>query len=90
MGRGLASKDKEVGPEVLQKFQYVGIGVLSYAQGGGTIKTSIHEMLSEEHFLIKSKVKYMQGINPQGYRTCIVEVEVEAIQQGHSAVEGTR
>jgi hypothetical protein len=59
MGRGLASEDKEVGPEVLQKFQYVGIRALSYVQVGCTIKMSIHETLSEECFPIKSKVKYM-------------------------------
>jgi hypothetical protein len=54
--------------------------VSSYVQAGRTIKTSIHETSSEECFLIKSKVKYIQGINPQGYQTCAVEVEVEAIQ----------
>jgi hypothetical protein len=43
---------------------------------------SIHEMSSEECFLIKSKVKYMDRINPQGYQACVVEVEVEAIQPG--------
>jgi hypothetical protein len=54
--------------------------VLSYVQVGHTIKMSIHETLSEECFPIESKVKYIQGINPQGYQTCAVEVEVEAIQ----------
>jgi hypothetical protein len=39
-------------------------------------------MLSEEHFPIESKVKYMYRINPQGYQACVVEVEVEAIQIG--------
>jgi hypothetical protein len=80
MGRRLASEGKEVRSEVFQKFQYVRIGALSYVQVGHTIKTSIHKTLSEEHLLIKSTVKYMQEINPQGYQTCVVEVEVEAIQ----------
>jgi hypothetical protein len=59
MDRGLASEGREVGFEVLWKFQSVGIGALSYMQVGHTIETSIHEMLSEERFPIKSKVKYM-------------------------------
>jgi hypothetical protein len=80
MGRGLASEGKEVRSEVLWEFRSLGIGASSYAQAGRTIETSIHETSSEEHFLIKSKVKYIQGINPQGYQTCAVEVEVEAIQ----------
>jgi hypothetical protein len=80
MGRRLASEGKEVRSEVLRKFQSAGIGVSSYMQVGRTIETSIHEMSSEERFLIESKVKYIQGINPQGYQTCAVEVEVEAIQ----------
>jgi hypothetical protein len=80
MGRRLASKGREVGSEVLRKFRLVGIGALSYTQVGCTIETSIHETLSEERFLTESKVKYIQGINPQGYQTCAVEVEVEAIQ----------
>jgi hypothetical protein len=82
MGRGLASKGKEVRSEVLQKFRSVGIGASSYAQAGCTIKMSIHEMSSEEHFPIESKVKYMYRINPRGYQACVVEVEVEAIQIG--------
>jgi hypothetical protein len=80
MGRRLASKGKEVRSEVLREFRSVGIGVLSYAQAGRTIETSIHKTSSEERFLIESKVKYIQGINPRGYQTCAVEVEVEAIQ----------
>jgi hypothetical protein len=80
MGRRLASEGKEVRSEVLRKFRLVGIGVSSYAQVGCTIETSIHETSSEEHFLIESKVKYIQGINLRGYQTCAVEVEVEAIQ----------
>jgi hypothetical protein len=80
MGRRLASKGREVGSKVLQKFQSVRIGASSYTQAGCTIKTSIHKMSSEECFPIESKVKYMQGISPQGYQTCVVEVEVEAIQ----------
>jgi hypothetical protein len=80
MGRRLASEGREVGSEVLWKFQSIRIGASSYVQAGCTIKTSIHETLSEEHFPIESKVKYIQGINPQGYQTCAVEVEVEAIQ----------
>jgi hypothetical protein len=63
MGRRLASKGREVESEVLWEFQSVRIRALSYAQVGHTIKTSIHKMLSEEHFLIESKVKYIQGIN---------------------------
>jgi hypothetical protein len=82
MGRGLASEGKEVGSEVLQKFQLIGIGALSYTQVGRMIKTSIHETSSEERFPIESKVKYMYRINPQGYQACVVEVEVEAIQIG--------
>jgi hypothetical protein len=50
--------------------------------GRHTIKMSIHKTLSEEHFPIESKVKYMYRINPQGYQACVVEVEVEAIQIG--------
>jgi hypothetical protein len=80
MGRRLASEGREVGSKVLQKFQSVGIRALSYVQVGCTIKMSIHEMSSEECFPIESKVKYIQGINPRGYQTCAVEVEVEAIQ----------
>jgi hypothetical protein len=80
MGRRLASEGKEVRSEVLREFRLVGIGASSYAQAGRTIETSIHETLSEECFLIESKVKYIQGINPRGYQTCVVEVEVEAIQ----------
>jgi hypothetical protein len=80
MGRRLASEGKEVRSEVLQEFRSVGIGASSYVQAGCTIETSIHETLSEECFLIESKVKYIQGINPRGYQTCAVEVEVEAIQ----------
>jgi hypothetical protein len=73
---------KEVESEVLWEFRLVGIGALSYVQAGRTIKTSIHKTSSEEHFLIKSKVKYMYRINPRGYQACVVEVEVEAIQIG--------
>jgi hypothetical protein len=80
MGRGLASKGKEVRSEVLWEFRSLGIGALSYVQAGHTIKTSIHETSSEECFLIESQVKYIQGINLRGYQTCAVEVEVEAIQ----------
>jgi hypothetical protein len=64
MGRKLASEGKEVKSEVLRKFQSIRIGVLSYAQAGCTIETSIHKTSSEEHFPIESKVKYIQGINP--------------------------
>jgi hypothetical protein len=80
MGRRLASEGKEVRSKVLWKFRSVRIGLSSYVQAGCTIETSIHKMSSEECFLIESKVKYIQGINPQGYQTCAVEVEVEAIQ----------
>jgi hypothetical protein len=80
MGRRLASEGKEVRSKVLQKFRSVRIRASSYAQVGCTIEMSIHETLSEECFLIESKVKYIQGINLQGYQTCAVEVEVEAIQ----------
>jgi hypothetical protein len=80
MDRRLASEGREVRSEVLRKFRLVGIGASSYAQAGRTIETSIHETSSEECFPIESKVKYIQGINPQGYQTCAVEVEVEAIQ----------
>jgi hypothetical protein len=82
MGRRLASEGKEVGSKVLRKFPSIGIRALSCMQVGHTIETSIHEMSSEEHFLIKSKVKYMYRINPQGYQACVVEVEVEAIPIG--------
>jgi hypothetical protein len=58
MGRRLASEGKEVRSKVLQKFQYVRIRALSYAQAGHTIEMSIHKTSSEECFLIKSKVKY--------------------------------
>jgi hypothetical protein len=64
MGRRLASKGKEVRSKVLQKFQCVGIRASPYTQAGCTIEMSIHETLSEECFPIKSKVKYIQGINP--------------------------
>jgi hypothetical protein len=47
-------------------------------------------MLSEEHFPIKSKVKYMYRINPQGYQACVVEVEVEAIQIGAQCSGGRK
>jgi hypothetical protein len=80
MGRGLASEGKEVRSEVLWEFRSLRIGASSYTQAGHTIKTSIHETSSEERFLIESQVKYIQGINPRGYQTCAVEVEVEAIQ----------
>jgi hypothetical protein len=60
MRRRLASEGKEVRSKVLQKFRLVGIGALSYTQAGHTIKTSIHEMLSEEQFPIESEVKYIQ------------------------------
>jgi hypothetical protein len=82
MGRSLASEGKEVRSKVLWKFRSIRIRVLSYVQAGCTIKMSIHETSSEEHFPIKSKVKYMYRINPQGYQACVVEVEVEAIQIG--------
>jgi hypothetical protein len=82
MGRRLASEGREMGSEVLQKFESVRIGTLSHVQAGCTIEMSIHKTSSEEHFLIKSKVKYMYRINPQGYQACVVEVEVEAIQIG--------
>jgi hypothetical protein len=82
MGRRLASEGKEVGSEVLQKFQSIGIRASSYAQAGHTIEMSIHKTSSEECFLIESKVKYMYRINPQGYQACVVEVEVEAIPIG--------
>jgi hypothetical protein len=64
MGGRLASEGKEVRSEVLWEFRSVGIGASSYTQVGRTIKTSIHEMSSEEHLPIKSKVKYMYRINP--------------------------
>jgi hypothetical protein len=80
MGRRLASEGKEVRSKVLREFRSIRIGASSYVQAGHTIETSIHETLSEERFLIESKVKYIQGINPQGYQTCAVEVEVEAVQ----------
>jgi hypothetical protein len=60
MGRGLASKGKEVKSEVLRKFRSIGIGALSYVQVGRTIETSIHETSSEEQFPIKSEVRYIQ------------------------------
>jgi hypothetical protein len=80
MGRRLASEGRGVRSEVLRKFQSIWIGASSYVQAGHTIEMSIHETSSEERFPIESKVKYVQGINPQGYQTCAVEVEVEAIQ----------
>jgi hypothetical protein len=60
MGRRLASEGKEMRSKVLQKFRSIGIGALSYAQVGHTIKMSIHETLSEEQFPIESEVKYIQ------------------------------
>jgi hypothetical protein len=90
MGRRLASEGKEVRSEVLRKFQCIGIGVSSYTQVGHTIETSIHEMSSEECFLIESKVKYMYRINPQGYQACVVEVEVEAIPIGAQCSGGRK